>query len=104
MTRNILLAGGILVLLALAPVSALFAGQPLVRLETKLRSHVPQPPAAAQPVTPAPQYMLLQGAPGGNGQTVRATPYAYGWFGVGRRSHYEYSRGYYGQTNFWHAR
>lgn len=67
-------------------------------LAVKLRSHIPQPPPAAAPVAPAPRYLLLQGVPGGVGQTVRGTPYAYGWFGAGPRGHSEYFRGYYGET------
>jgi hypothetical protein len=64
----------------------------------RLRAHIPQPPPAATPVAPAPRYLLLQGALGGVGQTVRGTPYAYGWFGAGPRGHSEFARGYYGET------
>jgi len=63
--------------------------------------HPVQPPRVLVPGPtqgPPQRYVILQPGGHGVGHGVHPQPYAYGWFGAAYRQHYEYGRGYYGDT------
>ncbi len=63
--------------------------------------HPVQPPRVLVPGPtqgPPQRYLILQPGGHGVGRGVHPQPYAYGWFGASYRQHYEYGRGYFGDT------
>lgn len=87
--------------LVLAVTFLAFQALPALAHEPLYLPHPVQPPRVLVPGPtqgPAQRYVILQPGAHGVGHGVHPQPYAYGWFGAAYRQHYEFSRGYYGDT------